>query len=89
MIEIQKFGAVLERNLDILNHGLRMNAEQPVQPRADPPLAVPAHDFRVGDRVETPAAVHQPADQWVLGKQIFEHQNQSVSQRQMKSRTVR
>ncbi len=47
-IERQEIRAPLKRNVHVLDDRLRAVAQQPLQVLAELPLAVPAHDARVG-----------------------------------------
>src|SRR5439155_23063619 len=68
--EIEELRRAMKRNIDILDHRLRMHAHEPVPRAGETVPAVPAHDLLVGDRVQAIASV-QPPQQRVLRANVL------------------
>jgi len=82
MEERQELRRPRKRNVDILDHRLRIAAAQACEPARETHFEFEAHYLGVGARVQSLAS-KQPADDRVLREEILRAPEQSVSQRQM------
>src|SRR5690606_30992607 len=69
-IEVEKLGGARERDVDVLDHRLGMQADEALHLLREAEAAVPAHDLRVGARAEPLLAV-KPADERMLGEDVL------------------
>jgi len=77
--EGQELGGVFDREVDVLDHGLAVPAENRSSARVSP--SRPFNRMSLVYVREFSAAAVQPADQRPCAPRWREHQNQSVSQR--------
>src|SRR5438067_4156756 len=69
-VELQKLGRARERNIDVLDHRFRMQAEDALDFAGDADAAIPAHDLGVGARAEAASAI-EAADERVLREHVL------------------
>ena len=69
-VELQELGRARERDVDVLDHRLRMQAEDALDFAGDADAAIPAHDLGVGARAQ-PLSPIEAADERVLREHVL------------------
>src|SRR5687768_16328680 len=69
-VESEELGGARNRDVDVLDHRLRMQAEHALELLRHADAAVPAHDLRIGFRAQSGAPINAP-HQWILSKYIL------------------
>ena len=82
MQEVEELRGARERDVDVLDHRLGVQAAQRSSARVSPMRLFQRMIRLVGERAEPLAAVAAGARSGICAPTFFEHQNQSVSQRQ-------